>query len=51
MLLIYILTFVPTRNLFTLITNKDPMKFKYDKEADTYWVDRKKKLEPMDKQY
>ena len=50
MLLIYILTFVPTK-IYFIITNKDPMKIKYDKEVDTYWVDRKKKLEPMDKQY
>ena len=50
MLLIYVLTFVPTK-IYFIITNKDPMKIKYDKEVDTYWVDRKKKLEPMDKQY
>ena len=50
MALVYFIFLTPT-SLIVRIFGKDLLGLKFNKKQDTYWIERKKKLGPMKKQF
>ena len=50
MALVYFMILTPV-SLIVRIFGKDLLGLKFNKKQDTYWIERKKKLGPMKKQF